>query len=53
MLRPVHCNVQYGPTPQPFHTYDTFENQNFDFRTTVKVSYGVSSVCVEGQSLLF
>jgi len=33
MLRPVHCDVHYGPTPQPFHTYkayDTFENRSFE-----------------------
>jgi len=30
-LRPVHCNVRYGPTiTQPFHRYDTFENRRFE-----------------------
>jgi len=30
-LRPVHCNVHYGPTiTQPFHRCDTFENRRFE-----------------------
>jgi len=32
---------------------DTFENRSFEFRTTVKACYTVSSVYVEGQSLLY
>ena len=29
-MRPVHCKVHYGPTPQPFYRYDTFENRRFE-----------------------
>jgi len=29
-LRPVQCNLHYGPTPQLFHKYDTFENRSFE-----------------------
>ena len=29
-MRPDHCNVHFGPTPEPFHKYDTFENGRFE-----------------------